>query len=94
MYGWSPKQVKEQVYPKDVEVYLRVGRYKKLEEQMMNLVIAHNPHTKEPKALFRELKAELTKLRGVDNSALDRAGLQRLKQKMMFDRSKLKGKNK
>lgn len=61
---------------------------------MMDLIITSNPHTKEPKALFRELKAELTKLRGVDNSALDRAGLQRLKQKMMFDRSKLKGKNK
>jgi hypothetical protein len=90
MYGWSPKQVKEQVYPKDVEVYLRVGRYKKLEEQMMNLVIAHNPHTKEPKALFKELQAELTKLRGIDNSELDREGLQRLKQKMFMDRKKYK----
>lgn len=58
----------------------------------MNLMIVHNPHTKKPEALFRELQAELTKLRGVDDSELDRTGLQRLKQKMMSDRNKLKRK--
>lgn len=58
----------------------------------MNLMIVHNPHTKKPEALFRELQAELTKLRGVDDSELDRAGLQRLKQKMMSDRNKLRRK--
>ena len=58
----------------------------------MNLMIVHNPHTKKPEVLFRELQAELTKLRGVDDSELDRAGLQRLKQKMMSDRNKLRRK--
>ncbi len=56
----------------------------------MNLMIVHNPHTKKPEALFRELQAELTKLRGIDNSELDREGLQRLKQKMFMDRKKYK----
>jgi len=49
-----------------------------------------NPHTKEPKALFREMKNEITKLTGLDDSELDRTGLQRLKQKIVFDRKKYK----
>lgn len=73
-----------------MELYLRLGKRNKLEDRLLDLVIVQNPHTKDPKRLFSELKNEITKLVGVDHSELDRAGLQRLKQIMMSDKRKLR----
>ncbi len=71
-------------------LYLRIGKRNKLEDELLQLLIVQNPHSKEPKTLFREIKNEITKLTGLDDSELDRAGLQRLKQKMFIDRKKYK----
>jgi hypothetical protein len=80
------------VYPKEVSLYLRLGRRNKLEEQLLSLMIVQNPHSKDPKVLFRELKNEVRRFSEVDNSTLDREGLQRLKKAMINDSGKLRKK--
>ena len=52
---------------------------------MTLLAVVQNPQTKDPKKLYRELQGQITKLKGIDNSELDKDVLKRLKEKMKVD---------
>jgi hypothetical protein len=64
---------------------MRMGKKNKVEDFITLLAVVQNPQTKDPKKLYRELQGQVTKLKGIDNSELDKEGLKRLKEKMNKD---------
>lgn len=78
-YGWSPKEILEQVYPTDVETYIREGEKAKLEDRLVLLQIVHSGDTK---GLFNAMQSQLRAFGGYVDEQFDRTGLENLKSKM------------
>lgn len=59
-YGWSKKQILEDVYPDDIEPYL--GRIRKGEasKNLTLLAIAHNPKVNDPQKLISQFESQIS----------------------------------
>ncbi len=67
---------------------MRAGKRNKVEENLIELAIAHNPHIKEPKKLADDLRRIVEGLSDRQEEEFDKEGLKRLKQKMRIDKLK------
>lgn len=76
-YGWSQDYILDFIYPEDVINYQKTISKRKYADYLMLLVIAHNPYTEEPEALFEQLRME-TGMSYLDQVEPDREGLKAL----------------
>lgn len=58
-YGWSPREIYEEVAFDDAIVWMEMARKANINERIMQVMIAHNPHLKEPGKLIDKLKEDL-----------------------------------
>jgi hypothetical protein len=78
-YGWSKRDILENVYFDELVKLIKVIRKRKNEENKTWLALIQNPHTKKPEELWRILDS-------INKSPLDekmdKQGLERLKMAM------------
>lgn len=58
-YGWSKREILEEVYPDEVHYYLQHIQRDDVHERLMQLSVAHNPHSKDPNHLVSVLNQQL-----------------------------------
>lgn len=61
-YHWAKREILDDVYLDEAIEYLDMIKRRKVQEDLMQLAIISNPHTKEPKALHKFLADELKNL--------------------------------
>ena len=61
-YHWAKNEILDTVYLDEAIDYLDMIKRRKVQEDLMQLAIISNPHTKEPKTLHNYLLGELKKL--------------------------------
>lgn len=79
-YGWSKKDILEQIYPDEAVKLAKLIQERQSQNYLALLAIAHNPHSKNPKKLWRILEKGMIDKK-LDNQ-LDIKGLERLKKKL------------
>jgi hypothetical protein len=63
-YGWSKRQILEEMYIDEIEFYLKRIKRDQLNERMTDLAIVHNPNAKDPNKLITSLRNQLHELEG------------------------------
>lgn len=83
-YGWTEQYIKRKVYPEQIPVYSNCILKRKIHDYKMQLLIAQNPHIKDPKSLFDEMDRLEREISGADylESKLDKEGFKRLKDRI------------
>lgn len=51
-YGWSKRQILEEIYYDEIDFYLKRIRKDTANDRLTDLAIAHNPKAKDPKKLI------------------------------------------
>jgi len=70
-------------YPDDFFLLVRQIRLRKINDSLLAIAIASNPHTEEPKKLIEDLMEQQRFMQGEDpNPEIDRAGLDSLKNQL------------
>ncbi len=64
-YGWDKKTVLDQIFPDEIEPYLKRIRRDETNRNLTQLALIHNPHVKEPNKLIQQLEKQL---RGIDGA--------------------------
>jgi len=77
-YGWAFTEILERVYFDDLFYLMKEINKRKLREYKMQAALIQNPHTKDPKELWRIFEAE----EGIKNEEFDAVGFERLKNKL------------
>lgn len=83
-YGWSLYDILNHVYYDDLVKLAQLSNVRRLREWSMQLSIVTNPHTKQPKHLFKLLEQEERKILGtsVRPAVMDIAGFEILKNQL------------
>jgi hypothetical protein len=83
-YGWAKRDILEQVYLDELFIFARIINRRKISEYKMQLAIATNPNTKDPKALWEMLDNQEKQNEGKDyiNAEFDAAGFEAFKNKL------------
>lgn len=55
-YGWDKKTILEQIYPEEIEPYIKRIRKDEANKNLTLLALIQNPHTKDPSRLVAELE--------------------------------------
>lgn len=76
-YGWNQDYILDFIYPDDVLYYQEVIKKRQSINYLMDLAIAHNPHSENPEELFENLQLESGESY-LDNYEPDRQGLANL----------------
>lgn len=63
-YGWSKRQILEEVYFDEIDFYMKRIKKDKLNDRMTELAIAHNPNAKDPNKLITTFKNALREVEG------------------------------
>lgn len=63
-YGWDKKTVLEQIYPDEIEPYIKRIRKDEANKNLNLLALIQNPHTKNPQKLVKDLQ---NKIKGFEN---------------------------
>lgn len=63
-YGWTKKEILEQVYPAEIELYVKRIKKEKANERLTLLAITHNPHVQDPNKLIKELQELVNEVEG------------------------------
>lgn len=63
-YGWDKATVLTQVYPDELEFYLKRIHREQANRDLTALAIIHNPHTKHPQKLVQELEKRVYQMNG------------------------------
>jgi hypothetical protein len=72
-YHWSKTEILDHVYIDEIEQYQKFITQRKIDGYMMELAIVHNPHVKNPKELFSQLKRSYpTDLKHIEEETLDK----------------------
>ncbi|MDC3413958.1 hypothetical protein [Terrihalobacillus insolitus] len=71
-YGWSKKQILEEVYVDEIEYYLKRIRKDQANDRLTELAIVHNPNAKDPNKLIASFKKALQELEGKAYLAKDK----------------------
>lgn len=95
-YGWTKDYILDRVYPDDLILLGEQITKRVVDQLLMDLRIAHNPHTEveEAKKLFRELLDKRRELWGVTEhiGELDREALDALKGQLKKTSNSIKAK--
>lgn len=63
-YGWSKRQILEEVYIEEVEYFSKRIKRERASQRMVDLAIEHNPHTQDPNNLIQSFKNQLNEIDG------------------------------
>lgn len=63
-YGWSKRQILEEVYIEEVEFFTKRIKRERASQRMVDLAIEHNPHTQDPNNLVQSFKNQLNEIDG------------------------------
>lgn len=66
-YGWTADYIKTSVYPDEFMVLLRKIGARRVDEWLIELQIASNPHTEDPKKFVEALLADRRRYRGIED---------------------------
>jgi hypothetical protein len=82
-YGWTKEYILNAIYPDEAVELTSIIRKRTYNQKMLDLAIASNPWSKEPKKLWEVLQknADSNSKLG-DDTEMDKAGLQMLKQQL------------
>ena len=81
-YGWDYENILYKIYPEDFFMLSRQIRIRKLDEHLINIMIAAAPHSENKEFIDSLIKTQRF-MRGEDpNPQIDRAGLDSLKQSL------------
>jgi len=89
-YGWEMDYILDNVHMGDLLGFTNAIQGRKRSEALLSLAIVHNPFSKDPNALFKELRGQ----RGYSASnKLDRGAMEDLKKKLKKKSKFVKVKN-
>jgi hypothetical protein len=63
-YGWSKRQILEEMYYDEIDFYVKRIRRDNASERLTDLAIAHNPKAKDPNKLVMSFKKQLQEIEG------------------------------
>jgi hypothetical protein len=63
-YGWDKNTILAQVYPDELDFYLKRIQRDQANRDLTMLAIVHNPHVKHPQKLIQELEKRVSQLEG------------------------------
>lgn len=75
-YGWQKNYIFYEVYPDEFVLFTKAIKKRQFAEYQVQLAIAQNPHSKNPKVLWETLESEV---REAKDPEMDEAGIERLK---------------
>lgn len=83
-YGWAKRDILENVYLDELFIFTRLINRRKISEYKMQLAIATNPHTKEPKKLWGTLDKQERENEGLSylDAEFDAAGFEAFKMRL------------
>lgn len=76
-YGWAKRQILDDIYLDDLVYLMKQINQRKISDYRMQLAIAQNPYTKNPKQLWNILKDQ--NIEENKNEEFDDVGFERLK---------------
>lgn len=71
-YGWSKRQILEDVYYDEVQFYIKRIRTNQITERLTETAIANNSRAKDPNKLVKSFQKSLQELNGKDFIAKER----------------------
>lgn len=96
-YGWSKRQILEEVYFDEIDFYAQRIKKQNANERLTDLAIEHNPNTKDPKKLVSQFQNMLQEggekgyLEKENMTKQDENALKELARKMKSNASKRRG---
>lgn len=81
-YGWTKDYILDFVYPDEAMSLSRLIRNRIAKDNLMNLAIASNAWSKDPKALGKELESRIDMELELGEEEPDHAAIERLKGKL------------
>lgn len=79
-YGWAKRAILDDVYIDELPYLLKEISRRHIRDYKMQLAIIQNPHTKDPKHLWRVLQQ--SEPRTLSEAKFDASGFERLKMEM------------
>lgn len=89
-YGWTMDYVLDNIHMGDLLGFINAIQKRKRSEALLSLAIVHNPFSKDPNALFKELRGKESYSAG---NKLDRGAMEDLKKKLKKKSKFVKVKN-
>ena len=71
-YGWSKRQILEEVYYDEIEFYVKRIRKEQIQSRLTDTAIANNNRAKDPNKIIKSFQKKLQELEGKDYLAKER----------------------
>lgn len=71
-YGWTKNEILSEMYPDEVEFYVKRIRKDEANDRLTDLAIAHNPNSQNPNKLIEKFKKSIREVDGKDYITKDK----------------------
>lgn len=89
-YGWTKDYILKKVYPDEAVEFINAMNKREAGEALLQLAIVHNPHSKKPQNLVKQLERKTKRKEKLTDEKMDKQGLERLKKTLSHKGKKIK----